>query len=105
METKKYSSFGIGFSESGDDSSKVNNVIITDELIKFELSYFEQKFLIELKKLSGCTFIGKATELNDRFIVDIAAKVFFDDCETFICGYKWNEDRVNYSWSIFIEEE
>lgn len=105
METKKYSNFCIGFSEYGDNSSKVNNVIITDELIKFELYYDEQRYLIELKKISSCIFIGKATELKDRFIIDIAAKVFFDDHEIFICGYKWKEGKGNYSWSIFLEEE
>lgn len=103
ISTEKYSAFGIGFSDSDSNSSKVDNFIIKDDLIKFEISYFEQKFLVELNKLSGHSFIGKATELNERFIVDIAAKVFFDNDEIFICGHKWNEDRVNYSWFVFIE--
>ncbi|EOW6671732.1 hypothetical protein NMY27_11175 [Cronobacter dublinensis subsp. beijingensis] len=91
--------------EHGEGKPLVSSFIVAESIIKFDLKYGYNRYIVELsKEAGGAIFSGVAIRQGDNHRIECRACVeFFEGCVE-IHGIGWLEDGIQYRWCAYVEE-
>jgi len=91
--------------DHGEEKPLVSSFIVAGSIIKFDLKYGYNRYIVELSMEAGeHLFNGIAIRQGDNYKIKCRAFIEFSEGSVEIHGIGWQEDDIQYRWSAYVEE-
>lgn len=91
--------------DHGNKMPRVSSFIVAESIIKFDLEYGDNHYIVELSKETiGHLYSGVAIRQGDNHKVKCRAFIDFAEGSVEIHGIGWREDGIQHLWSAYVEE-
>lgn len=91
--------------EHGSEKPHVSSFIVVGNVIKFDLKYYNENYIVELSSENGGNlFKGHAIRQSDNHQITCRAFIEFSEGCVEIHGLGWQEDNFDFRWYAYVEE-
>ncbi|MGK9175989.1 hypothetical protein KXR87_22685 [Yokenella regensburgei] len=83
---------------------KVTSIAYSEESVKLDLSFNDDRYSVALQRQSNGKFVGHA-ERHDNVRIPVEAYVHLSDDDLEIEGTKWVENGSDYAWHLSVDRK